>query len=203
MSCLFSTLASPPGRCTLARPSARLTPSIWFRYAPPKLLSQLQIHANVVVKCQPNTMIKIKKFKKGDERKLSYLSRKCIVLINSKDITKKETAILYNHFTPGRFIQDAKRFKIYVAEYNNKIAGTATFDEGWIRAVFVNPIFHEKGIGKELMMHLEKIAKKFGFRSVNLKSSPFAKNFYNKIGYKKIKDIKGEVGHMILMKKKL
>ncbi|MDD4271263.1 MAG: GNAT family N-acetyltransferase [Patescibacteria group bacterium] len=152
-------------------------------------------------------MIKIRKFKKGDERKLSYLSRKCIVLINSKDITKKQTVILYKHFTPGQFIKDSKRFNIYVAELNGKVVGTATLDltlnDNWGRAVFVNPNYHGKGIGRELMNRLESDAKKWGFRSVSLKASPFAVNFYKKLGYKKIKEIVGDVGSMTLMKKQL
>jgi GNAT superfamily N-acetyltransferase len=152
-------------------------------------------------------MIKIRKFKQGDERKISYLSRKCIVVINSEDMTKKQTAILYNHFMPGQFTKDAKRFKIYVAEFKGKVVGTATLDltmdENWIRAVFVNPKYHGKGIGKKLMRHMENIVKKTGFRSVSLKSSPYAVNFYKRLGYKKLKDILGEVGSMTLMKKRL
>jgi len=148
-------------------------------------------------------MIKIRLFRKGDERKLSYLSRKCIITINSKDISKKETAVLHDHFTPGRFIDDAQRFEIYVAEYHGKVAGTATLDEQWIRGVFVNPGLHGKGIGSKLMQKLESVAKKKGFRSVSLKSSPFAVNFYVKLGYKKVKDIHNEAGRLTIMKKGL
>ena len=152
-------------------------------------------------------MIKIRKFRKGDERKLSYLSRKCTVLINSKDMTKKQTEVLYKHFTPGQFVKDAKRFNIYVAEFSGKVVGTATLDitldDNWVRAVFVNPSYHGKSIGKELMKRVENDAKKMGFRSLFLNSSPFAVNFYIKLGYKKIKEILGEVGLMTVMKKSL
>ena len=147
-------------------------------------------------------MIKIRKFKKGDERKLSYLNRKCIITINSKDISKKETEVLHDYFTPSQILRDSHRQKIFVAEYNGKIAGTATMDGDWIRAVFVNPTYHGKGIGTKLIKYIENLIKRNGFRSVSLNSSPSAENFYKKLGYKKVKEIHKEVGRMILMKKK-
>jgi GNAT superfamily N-acetyltransferase len=148
-------------------------------------------------------MLKIRKFKLGDENKLSYLTRRCIVSINSKDATKKQTDNLYNHFTPGHFVENAKRFTVYVAELNNKVVGTDSLDENWIRTVFVSPSLHGQGIGTALMDYLEDKAKKLGMKFINIKSSPFAVNFYKKRGYKKVKAIVSEVGPITLMKKKL
>lgn len=149
-------------------------------------------------------MLRIRKFQEGDERKLSYLSRKCTVLINSRDINKKELKFLYDHLTPGFFKKSASRgAHVFVAEYNGKVAGTATLDEYWIRLVFVNPTLHGKGIGKKLMTKIETTAKKLNLPFLQLKSSPFAKNFYKKLGYKTIKQIRNSAGTMTLMKKKL
>jgi len=148
-------------------------------------------------------MIKIRKFKKGDEQKLSYLSRRCVVLINSKDMSEEQMINMCRHFTPSRFVEYAKRFRVYVAEEGGRLVGTATLDENWIRAVFVNPKYHRKGIGTEIMDYLENIAQKHGLKSISLKASPFAVNFYKKRNYKKIKNIKTEVGSVTVMKKNL
>ncbi len=145
--------------------------------------------------------LKIRKFKKGDERKLSYLIRKCIVTINSKDISKEEAKILYDYFAPANILSDSLRFDIYVAEYNDNIVGTATLNDNCIKAVFVNTSFHKKGIGTKLMKRLESILKRRGFHNVYLNSSPFAVDFYTKLGYDKVKDVDGDVGRMTLMTK--
>ena len=149
----------------------------------------------------PSPIIKIRKFKKGDERKLSYLCRKCITSINSKDISKKEAEVLYHCYSPGRIVQDSSRFDVYVAETKGKIIGTASLTDHWVKSVFVNPLLHGKGIGTQLMEYMEKLLKRRGIRSASLKSSPYAINFYKKIGYKKVKDMHLEVGPVTEMNK--
>lgn len=145
--------------------------------------------------------IKIRKFRKDDAHKLSYLSRKCIALINSKNMSEQEAAILYKSLTPGFFIANSQKHVVYIAEHNGKVIGTGTMDENHVRAVFVNPCYHCRGIGKKLMQKIEREIIKNSFQFATLTASVFAENFYKKLGYKKIKKIHGEVGILIVMEK--
>ena len=49
----------------------------------------------------------------------------------------------------------------------------------------------EKGIGKKLLLHVERFAKKQNIKRLELDSSPFAYEFYKNRGFKPLK--KGKV----------
>lgn len=147
--------------------------------------------------------LKIRKFKKGEERKVSYLCQRCIKEINSKDLTKKETKSLSGFFTPSgvlEFIKD-KETEMFVILKNEKIIGTASLTKNRARSLFVNPSQHGLGAGNKLMNHIEKLVKKQGYKKIFLFSSKYAEKFYKKRGYTKIKKLKTEVGPVTKMEK--
>jgi len=148
-------------------------------------------------------MIEIRRFKTGDEKELSEMSRSCIVTINSKDVEKHEADALYEYFSPERFVEESNMAAVFVAELDGKIAGTATLDGDLVRAVFVSPLTHGKGVGSALMKHVEETAKKSGLKKIILRSSPYAVGFYLKLGYRTIEEIRNEAGRLTVMEKKL
>lgn len=147
--------------------------------------------------------ITIRKFRKGDERKISHLCRRCIAEINSKDVSEKETEFLINEFSPSGVVKYSKDSLMYVALLDEKIVGTGNLKENQVRGVFINPNYHGYGIGRRIMNYIEGIAIRKGIRSVYLNSSAYAKEFYKKLGYKKVRDFNSVVGVMTKMTKKL
>ncbi len=75
-----------------------------------------------------------------------------------------------------------------IAIENNQIIGAARmhYEENYaqIRCVAIDPAFQSKGIGKQLMLSLEKIAKKNDYSKILLEARDNAIPFYEKIGYK-------------------
>lgn len=146
-------------------------------------------------------MIEIRDFKQGDEKQLSEMSRSCIVTLNSRDMEKSEIDATYEYFSPERFLEESKKARVFVAELDGRIAGTATLDGNLVRAVFVSAHTHGKGVGSALMKHVEAIAKKAGVTKLVLRSSPYAVGFYGKIGYRTVEEIRNEAGKMTVMEK--
>jgi GNAT superfamily N-acetyltransferase len=148
-------------------------------------------------------MISIRDFKPGDEKELSEMSRSCIVTLNSKDMEKHEVDATYEYFSPERFLEESGKARVIVAELDGEIAGTATLDGDVVRAVFVSPSTHGKGVGSALMKYIEEAAKAAGVTKLVLRSSPYAEGFYKKLGYVAVNEIHNEVGRLIVMEKEI
>ncbi|MFC2133664.1 GNAT family N-acetyltransferase [Bacteroidota bacterium] len=147
--------------------------------------------------------IRIRKFREGDDWKVSNLCRRCISEINSEDLSEKEVQFLLDEFSPAGVKNYAQTSSMYVAMLHDEIAGTGNIMENQIRGVFINPDYLGFGIGRKIMNYIEGIAKRKGLKSVYLNSSAYAKDFYLKLGYKKNKDFNSPVGVMTKMTKKL
>lgn len=93
-----------------------------------------------------------------------------------------------------------------VYEEGGKILGTAniSLEEKYIGSVFVNPDYHKRGIGTQLMNAIENYARDHCLKKVYVHSSLNAQEFYKKRGFKKIKRVfNPNVGLTIKMRKKL
>ena len=96
------------------------------------------------------------------------------------------------------------RRRMYVFVQDNEIQGTGSLRDNNVRSVFVNPDFHNLGIGRKLMKHLEKLVKGSGYRTIELFSSVTAFEFYRKLGYKRIRTVQDKnTGKNIVMRKRL
>jgi len=61
---------------------------------------------------------------------------------------------------------------MYVASKDERILGTASLKDNVISALFVNPNFHGKGIGTELMNYVESAARKRDYIGLILRGQP-------------------------------
>jgi citrate lyase synthetase len=147
--------------------------------------------------------IRIVKFKKGDERKVANLCKKCITEIDRKSLTKKQAEYLIHEFSPKGIVRLSKLATVYVAKKTDKIIGTATLFNNQVKGVFVNPSYQNQGVGTKMIEHVENIAEKSGHNFTFLNAGNFAVKFCKKLGYKKIKLVDSLTGKLTLMKKKL
>ena len=148
--------------------------------------------------------IRIRKFKKEDAKKVSSLIKKTLIEVNSKDYPQKVIQFLCRNNAPKKLIQKSSNRLIYVAVEDEQILGTVSLKDDTILGLFVNPRFHSLDIGTNLMKYVETVANKEGFKSVCLPSSITAYGFYEKIGYKKVRDVYSkEYGKVIVMEKSL
>jgi putative acetyltransferase len=84
----------------------------------------------------------------------------------------------------AEILKDAAEGVILIAELDGKMVGTGTQVGGQIKRVYVEVAIQGKGLGKMIMLELEKRAKDNGVKEVRLYSSVPAKKFYDAIGYK-------------------
>lgn len=89
--------------------------------------------------------------------------------------------------SPEKYHQKINSGQMFVAEINNKVVGYGHAIPGEIVAVFVDPTFQDKGLGKQLLEYGLKIALK-GHKKVKVESTLNAEEFYKKHGFIKIRD---------------
>jgi len=147
--------------------------------------------------------IRVVKYKKGDERKIANLCKKCILEINKKDLSKKQTELLIHEFSPRGIVRYARLAEVFVAKDKDKPIGTITLFNNQIKGMFVHPDYQLKGVGKQMLEHAEGEALKKGHVFTFLNSSSFSLKFYKKSGYRKVKVVDSIVGELTLMKKNL
>jgi ribosomal protein S18 acetylase RimI-like enzyme len=73
----------------------------------------------------------------------------------------------------------------YTLQDKNEIA--------WLENLWVLPDFIGRGVGKELFFHAVKLARRRGFKILQLEADPNAIGFYEKMGMKKIGERQSEV----------
>jgi ribosomal protein S18 acetylase RimI-like enzyme len=148
--------------------------------------------------------MKIRKFRDEDAEKVSHIIRRALNEVNIKDYPKSVIVYVSNNNTPSKLIKRSRLRDVYVIVNGDRILGTAGLESNNISSVFVDPTFHGKGIGQRLMRHVEQVAKRRGIDRLTLTSSLTAMGFYEKLGYKKIKEVFNKsLGHQIIMEKKL
>lgn len=145
----------------------------------------------------------IRRFRADDADNVSHIIR-CLLEVNIKDYPREVIESMHDYFSPRNLVKISTRRRMYVFVQDNEIQGAGSLKDNNVRSVFVNPDFHNLGIGRELMKHLEKLVKRSGYRTIELFSSVTAFEFYRKLGYKKIRTVQDKnTGKNIVMRKRL
>lgn len=129
-------------------------------------------------------MARIRRFKPTDAK-----ACRRIVLANSeaeeKQFGKAFAEDFLRHNTTKRLIEKSKRTYFLVATISKRVVGMGRlYSDGAIGGVYLLPAFQRQGIGSQIMLALEKQAKKQGIRIVGLGATKASEKFYFKIGYK-------------------
>ncbi len=159
-------------------------------------------------------MIKIVDYNIKYLSQVSELIIRNMLEVNSKDYSMEEMEKHSKKFSEENLEEVfAKRNKVFVAIEDDKVLGTAGIEkswynddgEYWILSVFVNPDYHNKGIGRILIKGLEKYAvDTLNVKTLIIPASKTACGFYEKLGYE-YKDGKKELNenNVYLMEKRL
>ncbi len=151
--------------------------------------------------------MRIRKFRKEDARKVSYLVIKAHKEVLSKSYSKKIIDFFCRRDSPSGMIKKSRKRDLFIAVEGNRIFGINGLQGNEVRTFYVNPIYHRKGIGRKLIEHVEKLARKKGIKKLVVRSSLYAEGFYKKCGFRRIKKILSNLNNMkfheILMEKNL
>jgi GNAT superfamily N-acetyltransferase len=147
--------------------------------------------------------IVVRRFSEADALKVSRLISRCLNETLIADFTKDQLEFFHRRFTPGGLQRIAAECDMLVAVRGRQILGTASLENGRVKAVFVNPTLYRKGIGQLLMKHIEIEARRRGFDTCVLYSNRRATWFYAKVGYKRLKEVEDHGLKLVLMRKRL
>lgn len=133
----------------------------------------------------------IRKAKIEDSVAMSRLVKKTIVEINSPYYTKRQilawkTMVCANGYK--KRIKIGNRYFL-VAESNDKVVGVGVFNQEkkMISGMYVAHNLVGRGIGRKIIVALEKKAKKLDIKKITLNSSLSADGFYKRLGYRRIR----------------
>lgn len=146
------------------------------------------------------------------DEKFLHQALKCIQrsveISNAPDYTPSIIQYqLNNHYTLDWITRVIHSRYFITALLDNKVVGTGSLDGDEVKAVFVDPDYQRKGLGRAIMEDLEREGKSKGLKEIKLSSSITGFDFYKALHYQFIKEIvmdhQGEKIVAYLMKKRL
>ena len=91
--------------------------------------------------------------------------------------------------SPEILIERAKTVHYITALINNKVVGIGGYDNEKIHTLFVSRKCQRSGIGEKLLDEIIKRAKQENIESLITWSTFYARNFYEKNGFKMVKEV--------------
>ena len=136
-----------------------------------------------------------------DIPEMRELFRTTVLTVNSKDYTKEKVA---DWASCGDSIEHWKELLSvhnYVAALDQEghIIGFSSMDtEGYLHSMFVHKDWQGKGVATLLLSEVEKMACGYGVRKISVEVSITARPFFEKHGYKVVKEQKAKANRLWL-----
>ena len=153
---------------------------------------------------------KLRKIEGKDIPELQALFRNTVLIVNSKDYTQEEVE---DWASCGDSIEHWKELLSvhnYVAalDQDGHIIGFSSMNtEGYLHSMFVHKDWQHKGVASMLLSEVEKMALGYGVHKISAEVSITARPFFEKHGYKMVKEQKAKANRLYLtnyvMKKEL
>ena len=135
---------------------------------------------------------------------MSALIQNTVLVSNSADYGLEVIGALLEHFSRAGLRALAARRRIFVYERAGRICGVIGLEAGAVGNLFVAPDEQGRGIGQQLLQHVEGVARELGLDRLTLDSSLTAVGFYERLGYRRIGEPSGgRLGSTIPMEKRL
>ncbi len=146
-------------------------------------------------------MIKLRDFKKGDERELWQLKMDTIKSVNAKDYPQEQIkAWAPDEYIAERWLKRAREMNPFIAELDGKIVGFADIqNDGYIDHFFCHHEYQGRGIGSALMQHLVDKSKGKLIPRVYSHVSITAKPFFEAFEFSVVKQQAMTIGDQALI----
>jgi GNAT superfamily N-acetyltransferase len=144
----------------------------------------------------------IRPYRDGDAPAVAAIIARCVREINSRDYPPEIVERMCAHFTPARVAELAGERQMVVAE-TDAVIGTVSRAGNKVYSMFVLPEFIGRGIGRDLMNHIENLAAADGHAFMETGASITAHGFYQRLGYTDIRTSETEFGLNYILRKPL
>ena len=122
---------------------------------------------------------------------------------NARDYPSEVIERLAQIFSPAAVLDTMGKRKVFVAISGQRIVGTASLDGRVVHAVFVAPDVQRRGVGRRLMVEVERTARNAGMATLVVQSSVTAVPFYVRLGFKAVRDHYYGEEHTVIMEQPL
>lgn len=122
-----------------------------------------------------------------DAKEMQHIHESAVRTTCKDFYTKKQIEVWLEGRSPEGYHEGIKKGDMYVAEDDDEIAGFGHAIPGEVVAIFVDPSFEKKGIGKALLDYGLQIALT-DHQKVQVESTVNAEGFYKSHGFVKIRD---------------
>lgn len=126
----------------------------------------------------------IRKAKNSDLKKIKKIIFDCARILkwSRKDVNRLRKIYTLKKFSKYLFSSD-----FFVYSLKKKIIGSGRLEKDVIWTLYIDPLYHQRGIGTKILKHLLFLAKKKGIKKVRLYALDTAIGFYKKNGFRLIK----------------
>ncbi|MGP0173632.1 N-acetyltransferase family protein [Pseudomonas sp. NCHU5208] len=108
---------------------------------------------------------------------------------NARDYSPDVIAKVAQNFTAEQVERLVATRQVLVATRDQQVLGTASLDGQVVRSVFVAPDRQGQGIGRRLMLALERLAREQGVSELLVPSSLTAQGFYRQLGFTVLREV--------------
>ncbi|MEU1586861.1 GNAT family N-acetyltransferase [Micromonospora sp. NPDC005710] len=147
-------------------------------------------------------MATIRLFDNADAAAVAGLIERCLRDVNSRDYPSEVIERMCAHFTAQRIKELAVQRQMFVAE-SDGIAGTVSRDGNKVYTMFVHPRAAGRGIGRQLMRHIESLAATDGYDHMETGASITGHGFYHRLGYVDVRTTETEFGFNYILRRDL
>lgn len=147
------------------------------------------------------TNLGIRRLAAQDIPEMRKLFRATVLTVNSKDYTKEEVE---DWASCGDSVEHwkellAKNDYIGALDGQGGIVGFSSMNaEGYLHSMFVHKDWQGKGVATLLLSEVEKIARRYGVHKISVEVSVTARPFFEKHGYKVVKEQKAKANRLYL-----
>ncbi|MEV1086187.1 GNAT family N-acetyltransferase [Streptomyces sp. NPDC050211] len=146
--------------------------------------------------------IRVRSFRPDDAARIAAIVHRCLREVNSRDYPAHIIDKMCEYFTAERFIELSASRLIYVAE-DTRVVGTISRDGNKVYTLFVDPDSAGRGIGRQLMAHIETLARRDGYDHMETGASITAHRFYLHLGYTDVRESETKFGLNYILRKPL
>ena len=168
------------------------------------LLVLMAVTVKFSIKSKQYKPVLVREYSAEDAEKLSEIILKNLDGVKANRYPKTIIDNVKEHASASAVRELAINKRIFVAEYDKKIVGMASFEANKIEQIYTGPELHKKGIGRILVDRIENELASQGYKDIDALANTIDHAFYGKLGYDDVKEIVDDEGDkFILVRKKI
>jgi len=138
------------------------------------------------------------KANQNDIKKISRLIQESIENVGDPQYSKEQIEAWKTRYSEEKVEKKIGQELMFKLEEEGELIATISLHESKVSALYIRHNQKGKGIGTQMLKFIEQKAKEEKMKKLELSSTPIAVHFYEKNGYRKIRDNKFQIANTYL-----